>query len=114
MVCSNTADDTGARAAGSLLCEQDRAVRGIVNLSERHRDGENRMDRTIVFDGHEYRDADGRIYDSANELVGTVLLDVAKEYWIVDPAGAADGWLVHVNETDARETAVRDLISSTY
>jgi hypothetical protein len=112
-VCSNT-EITRARTAGSLLCGQDRAVRGIVNLSERHRDGDNRMDRTIVFDGHEYRDADGKIYDSANELVGTVLLDFAKEYWIVDPAGAADGWLVHVNETDARETAIQGLISSTY
>ena len=89
-------------------------MRGIVNLSERHRDGDNRMDRTIVFDGHEYRDADGRVYDGTGELVGTVLLDVAKEYWIVEPADDANGWLVHVNEPDARETAIRGLISATY
>ena len=72
------------------------------------------MDRTFVFDGHEYRDADGRIFDSAGELVGTVLLDVAKEYWIVEPAASGDGWLIHVNEPDARETAIRGLIGSTY
>ena len=72
------------------------------------------MDRTFVFDGHEYRDADGRIFDSAGELVGTVLLDVAKEYWIVDPADAGDGWLIHVNEPDARETAIRGLVGNTY
>jgi hypothetical protein len=39
-----------------------------------------RLSQTFVFDGHEYRDADGRDYDSTGELVGTVLLDVAKEY----------------------------------
>ena len=72
------------------------------------------MDRIFVFDGHEYRDADGRIYDRAGELVGTVLLDVAKEYWIVEPADSDDGWLIHVNEPDARETAIRALIGSTY
>ena len=72
------------------------------------------MDRTFVFDGHEYRDADGHIYDSENVLVGTVLLDVAKEYWIVEPADSGDGWLIHVNEPDARETAIRGLIGSAY
>ena len=72
------------------------------------------MDRIIVFNGGEYRDADGRIYDSAGELVGTVFLDVAKEYWIVEPADDADGWLVHVNEPDARENAIRGLISAAY
>jgi hypothetical protein len=43
-----------------------------------------------------------------------VLLDVAKEYWIVEPADAGDGWLIHVNEPDARETAIRGLIGSAY
>jgi len=76
--------------------------------------GQSGMDRIFVFDGHEYRDADGRIYDSAGDLVGTVLLDVAKEYWIVEPADAGDGWLIHVNEPDARETAIRGLIGSAY
>ena len=76
--------------------------------------GQSGMDRTFVFDGHEYRDADGRIYDSAGELVGTVLPDVAKEYWIVEPAGSGDGWLIHVNEPEARETAIRGLIGSAY
>lgn len=72
------------------------------------------MDRIFVFDGHDYRDADGQIYDSTGGLVGTVLLDVAKEHWIVEPAGEEDGWLVHVNEPDARETAIRGLVSSTF
>jgi len=76
--------------------------------------GQSGMERTFVFDGHEYRDADGRIYGSTGELVGTVLLDVAKEYWIVEPAGSGDGWLIHVNEPDARETAIRGLIGSAY
>ena len=70
------------------------------------------MDRVSVFDGQEYRDVGGRIYDSAGDLVGAVLLDAANEYWIVEPAGEADGWLVHVNEPDARETAIRGLIGS--
>ena len=80
--------------------------------SQDHEDGETGMDRTIVLDGHEYLDADGRIYDRTGELVGTVLLDVAKEYWIVEPTDAGDGWLIHVNEPDARETAIRGLIGS--
>jgi hypothetical protein len=53
-------------------------------------------------------------WGSAGELVGTVLLDVAKEYWIVEPADSSDGWLIHVNEPDARETAIRGLIGSAY
>jgi hypothetical protein len=73
-----------------------------------------RVSPTFVFDGHEYRDSDGRVYDSTGELVGTVLPDVAKEYWIVEPADDAEGWLVHVNEPDARETAIRGLISAAY
>jgi len=72
------------------------------------------MDRVFVFDGQEYRDVGGRIYDSAGELIGTVVLDVAKEYWIVELADAGDGWLIHVNEPDARETAIRGLIRSAY
>jgi len=36
-------------------------------------------------------DADGRIYDSTGELAGTVLLDAAKENWIVEPADSGDG-----------------------
>ncbi len=76
--------------------------------------GQRGMDRTFVFDGHEYRDANGRIYDSSGDLVGTVLLDAAKEYWIVEPADSGDGWLIHVNEPDARETAIRGLIGSAY
>lgn len=72
------------------------------------------MERTFVFDGHTYRDAEGRILDSTGERVSPALLDVAKEDWIVEPADAGDGWLVHVNEPDARETAIRGLIASTY
>lgn len=72
------------------------------------------MDRTFVFDGHEYRDADGQIYDSTGEWIGTVFLDVAKEYWIVEPIDSGEGWLVHVNEPDARETAIRSLIGDGY
>ena len=59
-------------------------------------------------------DADGWICDSTGALVGTVLLDAAKEYWIVEPADTGDGWLIHVNEPDARETAIRGLIGSAY
>ena len=40
---------------------------------------------------HEWRDADGHVYDGENELGGTVLFDVAREYWIVEPAGEGDG-----------------------
>ena len=76
--------------------------------------GQSGMDRIFVFDGHEYRDADGRVYDSTGELVGTVLLDAAEEYWIVESADSGDGWLIHVNEPDARETAIRGLIGSAY
>jgi len=43
-----------------------------------------------------------------------VVLDAAKEYWIVEPADSADGWLIHANEPDARETAIRGLIGSAY
>jgi hypothetical protein len=53
---------------------------------------QKRMERTFVFDGHEYQDADGRIFDSSGELVGTVLLDVAKEYWIVELVGDVFMW----------------------
>ena len=42
------------------------------------RHGKTEMDRTFVFNGHEYRYADGRIYDSTGELIGTVVLDVAR------------------------------------
>jgi len=34
--------------------------------------------------------------------------------FIVQRAGEEDGWLAHVNEPDARETAIRGLISLTY
>ena len=74
--------------------------------------GRNVMDRTYFSDGHEYWNADRQICDSAGELVGKVLWDVAKKFWIVDPAGEEDGWLVHVNEPDAGETAIRGLVSS--
>lgn len=76
--------------------------------------GRNGMARTFVLDGHEYWNADGQICDSAGELVGKVRWDIAKKYWIVEPAGEDDGWLVHVNEPDARETAIHGLVSSTF
>lgn len=43
-----------------------------------------------------------------------MFLDAAKEYWIVEPADGVDGWLMYVNEPDARETANRGLISAAY
>ena len=43
-----------------------------------------------------------------------MFLDVAKEYRIVEPADDANGWLVHVTEPDARETAIRSLVSAAY
>ena len=52
--------------------------------------------------------------DSTGALVGTVLHDAAKEHWIVGPADSGDGWLIHLNEPDPRETAVRGLIGSAY
>ena len=70
----------------------------------------------VVYDGHEYREDDGQILDSAGERLGTVELDpVCQEYWRVEPADPAlDGWQIHINEPDARNTAIRSLIASQY
>jgi hypothetical protein len=37
-----------------------------------------------------------------------------RDCFSVQRAGEEDGWLAHVNEPDARETAIRGLVSSTY
>ena len=34
--------------------------------------------------------------------------------FMVEPAHSIDGWLIHVNEPDARQAAIRGLIGSAY
>lgn len=61
------------------------------------------------YDGHAYYDIDGNIFDSTDKLIGSVSLDPAKEYWVIHTQGI--GQLIHVNEEDSYDVAVRCLVN---
>ena len=72
------------------------------------------MSEILTFDGHEYRDEDGNIFDGEGRWLGSVMMDLAQEYWIIETTGDLDGWSIHVNEPDARKDAILALIASHY
>lgn len=72
------------------------------------------MEKILIIDGRKYLDEDGDIFDSDGHLLGSVMLDLVQEFWVIETTGDQDGWTIHVNEPDARNEAILSLIASHY
>jgi hypothetical protein len=63
-------------------------------------------------DGHEYREKNGVIFDSAGETVGRVFIDVAEEFWIIEDAYGEYLGQIHANVDESRMKAIQIVIAS--